>query len=266
MKRKTRALLAKQTLTIAETGTYTVASGSMSLGPDILEAVRNTVEYEAGACPALLGPGAYATAISVTEETTLAACRRLADQEVCALNFASAKNPGGGFLGGSQAQEESLARSSALYACLNGRRMYTHHRYGRDAMYTDWAIYSPRVPVWMDDDGELLDPWYPVSFITSPAPNAGVVLRRKPRRRAELVEAFAARIRKVLAIAAHHGHGTLVLGAWGCGVFRNDPAVVAGLFADALHGEFSGVFEEVVFAVFDTSKDERFRGPFAARL
>jgi len=31
-------------------------------------------------------------------------------------------------------------------------------------------------------------------------------------------------------LAAAHGYTRLVLGAWGCGVFRNDPEVVAAAF------------------------------------
>ncbi|HVT71393.1 MAG TPA: TIGR02452 family protein [Trebonia sp.] len=51
-------------------------------------------------------------------------------------------------------------------------------------------------------------------------------------------------------MAAAHGHRTLVLGAWGCGVFRNDPAVVATAFAGHLD-RTRGRFDRVVFAVYD---------------
>src|SRR5207253_843688 len=100
-------------------------------------------------------------------ETTLASARRLvaAGQRPAALNFASAKHPGGGFLNGALAQEESLARSSALYACLVGNPMYTFHQAQSDALYTDYAIYSPDVPVFRGDDGALLPEPYLCSFI-----------------------------------------------------------------------------------------------------
>jgi uncharacterized protein (TIGR02452 family) len=70
------------------------------------------------------------------------------------------------------------------------------------------------------------------------------------------------RIAKVLAVAALHDHDTLVLGAWGCGVFRNDSREIAELFKQALSGGFHGVFSQVVFAILDWSNDARFIGPF----
>ena len=73
------------------------------------------------------------------------------------------------------------------------------------------------------------------------------------------------RIAKVLAVMAGHGHDAAVLGAWGCGVFGNDPEVIAGLFAGALRTRFAGVFAKVVFAVLDTTDGETVR-PFAERF
>jgi uncharacterized protein (TIGR02452 family) len=133
----------------------------------------------------------------------------------------------------------------------------------RDALYTSSAIYSPAVPVFRDDDGKLLEEPYLLAFITAPAVNAGVVLGRDRARRAEVTAAMRERVRRVLAVAATHGHDALVLGAWGCGVFQNDPAEIADLFAEALHGPFHGTFATVVFAVLDSSPEQRFIGPFA---
>jgi uncharacterized protein (TIGR02452 family) len=88
------------------------------------------------------------------------------------------------------------------------------------------------------------------------------LLERFPQRRPEIRATMARRIRKVLAVAALYGSDALVLGAWGCGVFRNDPAEIAELFRQALAGEFKGIFARVVFAVVDWSDEERFIGPF----
>jgi uncharacterized protein (TIGR02452 family) len=77
---------------------------------------------------------------------------------------------------------------------------------------------------------------------------------------------MAERVTRILAIAAAHGHRHLVLGAWGCGVFGNDPAHVAGCFARDLDGPFAGAFEEIVFAVVDWSEERRFIRPFAERF
>src|SRR5205814_6023280 len=113
----------------------------------------------------------FATSFQVVNRTTLDAARRLLDldpgADVLCLTFASAKHPGGGFLGGARAQEESLARTSGLYACINGNPMYAFHQAHSDAMYTDYAIYSPDVPVFRNDEGQLLDQPYLCSFITS---------------------------------------------------------------------------------------------------
>ncbi|MEV6118048.1 TIGR02452 family protein [Streptomyces sp. NPDC052109] len=194
------------------------------------------------------------TVFEVTGESSLEAARRLADMPVAVLNFASARNPGGGYLNGAQAQEEALCRASALYACLlTARAFYDHHRAHRDPFYTDRVIHSPAVPVFRDDRGGLLAEPYRAGFLTAAAPNAGVVRRTEPERAAALPGALAVRAERVLETAAVHGYRRLVLGAWGCGVFQNDPAQVAGAFRLLLGpgGRFAGAFEHVAFGVLD---------------
>jgi len=93
--------------------------------------------------------------------------------------------------------------------------MYDFHKARSDAMYSDYAIYSPDVPVFRDDEGMLLHTPYLCSFITSPAANAKVVLERDRRRRGEIRDAMDRRIRKVLTIAATHRHEALVPGCVG---------------------------------------------------
>jgi uncharacterized protein (TIGR02452 family) len=141
--------------------------------------------------------------------------------------------------------------------------MYTHHAGESGGFYTNYAVYSPDVPVLRDDEGDLLDPYYLCSFITAPAVNAGAV---RDRSRHTIRAEMARRVRKVLTIAAGHGHDAVVLGAWGCGVFKNDPDDVAELFRESLGGEFHGAFARVVFAVLDWSEDQHFIGPFRSRL
>ncbi|WP_308017339.1 TIGR02452 family protein, partial [Streptomyces griseus] len=69
-------------------------------------------------------------------------------------SFASARNPGGGYLNGAQAQEEALGRAAALHATLlRAPEYYAHHRAERGAFYTDRVIHSPGVPVFRDDRG-----------------------------------------------------------------------------------------------------------------
>jgi uncharacterized protein (TIGR02452 family) len=173
------------------------------------------------------------------------------------LNFASAKNPGGGFLNGSQAQEEALARASGLYPCLlTAREYYERNRANRSAVYLDLAIFSPQVPFFRDDSGVLLEKPILASVITAPAPNAGAVEQNEPKNVGEIELALKRRTELVLGIAVAHEVKRLVLGAWGCGVFRNDPAIVAKTFSEFLKppGQFAGAFAEVVFAVYDRSE------------
>ncbi|MEV4676991.1 MULTISPECIES: TIGR02452 family protein [Actinomadura] len=261
MSRHPRRMTAQETVAILERGDYTAPSGrKISIADGLSRAVEGTVLYRPDELDALLGrlPGAgfTETRIEVTGETTLAAARRLCggDADPLALNFASAKNPGGGFLNGAHAQEEGLARSSGLYrSLLSAREFYDFHREQRDLLYSDHMIYSPGVPVFRDDAGRLLDEPYGIAFVTSPAPNRGAI--RDGAAAARIPAVLRLRARKVLALALARGHARLVLGAWGCGVFRNDPAEVAEAFAGPLRpgGEFAGRFEHVVFAVWDTA-------------
>jgi uncharacterized protein (TIGR02452 family) len=265
LNRQRAAQLGQQAVLISRTGTYASPSGrTIDLRRDLEAAVAGTVAYPPNTRLPDPTPGNRVTRFEVTNVTTLAAGLRLAGEasRACALNFASAKHPGGGFLGGSRAQEESLARSSALYACIEGSPMYAYHQRSGDPMYSHYALYSPDVPVFRDDDGQLLErPWL-CSFITCPAVNAKVTLGRDPHAGPAIREAMRERVHRVLAIAAAHGHENLVLGAWGCGVFGNDPAEIATLFREAFDDNFRGVFDRVVFAVLDSSGDGRVLAPF----
>ncbi len=265
MKRSTAAELGCETVRILEAGRYTNSTGeAVEIADAVARSIEGTCSYPPDAALPRISLGDKQTRIEVVNESTLAGAWRLVREghRPVALNFASARHPGGGFLGGARAQEESLARSSGLYACINGNPMYAFHQACSDALYTDYAIYSPDVPVFRDDDGKFLDQPYLCSFITSPAPNAKVVLERDQRRHAEIHSALDRRIRKVLAIAATYGHESLVLGAWGCGVFGNDSQEVAELFQQALSYHYRGIFTKVIFAVLDWSEERRFIGPF----
>lgn len=278
MNRLQRIAAAQETLNIIERGFYTNAIGeTVRLEVAIQNAIRESLLLKPGDFPALLPqrdtflPQRMRTRFSVSNETTLQAAARLAAQtdKVFCLNFASAKNPGGGFLTGAQAQEESLARSSALYPCIaQMQAMYQTNRAARGCLYTDHMIYSPAVPVFRDDNGALLDSFYTVSFLTAPAVNAGVVMRQEKQNIPQIEPVMLARLEKILSVALVKGYRRLVLGAWGCGVFQNDPAAVAGWFHKHLmeNPVFKGVFEEVVFAVLDHSADQRIIRPFMTQF
>jgi uncharacterized protein (TIGR02452 family) len=203
-------------------------------------------------------PAFELTEVEIANETTLQAGWDLVNRgfRPLALNFANGLHPGGGFLSGSLAQEETLCRSSALYATLKDDPMYAHHlrQGGSDA--SDWMILSPQVPVFRQDDGtELEVPWR-LDFITSAAPVAPYVGR------ARAAALLAQRIRRLLEIAQAFHYTELVLGAWGCGAFGNDPQETAQAFHQALSGPFSGAFRHIRFAITDWSPKRRFLQPF----
>ncbi|WP_280693999.1 TIGR02452 family protein [Kitasatospora sp. GAS204B] len=270
--------LAKENEEIAERGAYLGPHGAMvAIGPALAVARAGTVSYppegpgEPPAGAGALSTGAGAPVIEVTAEGSLEAAARLARESgaepagrVGVLNFASARNPGGGYLRGARAQEEDLCRTALLYQCLLAAPdYYAAHRDSTDLRYSHRVIFSPDVPVIRDERGQFLAHPYPVSFLTSAAPNAGQLALRGQG--GDLRELLAQRAARVLAVAARHGVRQLVLGAWGCGVFRNDPAQVADGFAVAL-ASYGAAFERVVFAVWDRSRVSANRAAFEARF
>ncbi|PZG04859.1 TIGR02452 family protein [Nonomuraea aridisoli] len=257
---------------IAATGAYTTPEGvEVVVGPALEAALAGTVSHAPGdpVEPPAPRPGVRTT-FEVTPEGSLQAARRLhldGAGHIAVLNFASARNPGGGYLGGAKAQEEDLCRHSLLYFCLlRAPDYYAAHRASPDLLYSHRVIWSPGVPVHRGNGGGLVADPFPVSFLTSPAPNAGEVLRRDPGRREEIRRALHERAGRVLGVAARHGARRLVLGAWGCGVFRNDPREVAAAFHEHLTGAYATAFDQVVFAVWDRAKESANRAAFTERV
>lgn len=266
MNRSARMALARETVELVERGYYEVAGvrvdisaavtachrGTKCFSPDELRSLRDRVLCNP--------PERFDTQIDVVNETTLAGLARLHDsspEPVAVLNFASAKNPGGGFLNGSQAQEESLARSSALHSSLSTVfHFYESHRNSHSCLYSDSMILSPDCPVFRDDTGGLLPTPRAAAFITSPAPNYGATADNHPSELAIVPQILNTRSELVLALAAAHGYSQLILGAWGCGVFRNDPNVVATAFVSHLSDRWAGRFRRVRFSVRDSSPSQ----------
>lgn len=262
--RKSAAKLGVSAVRVARDGFYLSGSGGKV---DWSRKVATAVAAKQSIRPEdpLPNPGQVMfpeTRIQVTNETTLGAARRLVEggMKPLAMNFANGVSPGGGFMGGARAQEEVLCRSSALFETLVGDPMYEAHRKRPLPDSTDWAIYSPDVPVFRADDGTALEnPWL-LSFITCAAPYAPAIGQPLSG------DLFRQRIHRVLAIAAAYGHASLVLGAWGCGAFENDPDRTARDFRQALENEFRGAFSDVVFAITDWSPERKYLGPFQDAL
>jgi uncharacterized protein (TIGR02452 family) len=272
-----RAKIAKETVEILDAGYYKSQTDKLiHLGEPLNYAKANSIHYKPEMFDEVFALrdrikqiDKQSTEFEIVNETTLSAARRLIQklglENVSCLNFASAKNPGGGFLKGSQSQEESLARATGLYPCIaQMREMYLANKRYRSCLYTDNMIYSPEVAVFRDDNDDLLETPYSVSIITAPAVNAGIVRRNEKRNIPQIESVMINRIEKILSLAVIHNHNTVILGAWGCGVFRNNPFDVARYFGKHLikPGIFSSVFEKVVFAVLDNSRCKTIIQPF----
>ena len=275
--------IAKQTLEISQTGQLPCTDGSLiDFSDEQRYAEQHTELFRPDDLQALLKPDSSTSTpnstntnlpkIEVTTESTQQAAYRLAVEDkiddVVLLNFASARNAGGGFINGAKAQEEDLCRCSGLYLCqLTQPDFYEINRKQSSLLYTDHIIYSPKVPFFRLNIRELLPNYFLASVITAPAPNAGQHLRRHPDDWTSIEQTLQQRAGYVLAVAKEREHKTLILGAWGCGVFRNDPKMVAEVFADWLaQPQFANAFDRVVFAIYGRSKNQTTYQAFASQF
>lgn len=272
--------IAQETLKILEAGAYTSPSGQpRSIAAAQAHARAHTLLYTPAQGAALLGephtptPVGYPASLNIqvlamrTQEAALQLAQA-GHQDILVLNFASARNPGGGFTNGAKAQEEDLCRCSGLYLCQLEQMDYYHaNRDQASMLYTDHVIYSPDVPWFRARSRELLEEPFLASVITAPAPNAGQARRRSALVEPQLQETLARRAGIVLAIARAHKRRTLVLGAWGCGVFDNAPAQVAEVFDQWLQdARFADAFDRVVFAIYARDKHDKNLSAFERRF
>jgi uncharacterized protein (TIGR02452 family) len=273
--------VAAENQAIVDAGRYKTADGTeeeIDVASVLAAAVAGTRSYgpsELTKPQAAEDRDRVGTTIEVTGEDTITAARRLvaaSGGRVAVLNFASARHPGGGYLTGAKAQEEDLCRKTLLFPCLlTAPDYYAAHQKARDPFYSHRLIYSPGVPVIRDDHNRLTAAVVTIDVITCAAPNAGVIERYRP----ELVDRIPGQLTErcgvVLEAAARHGARRLVLGAWGCGVFHNDPRQVAAAFSAhlAAGGAYRDVFEHITFAVLDRSAQQHnlraFRDTFRGR-
>jgi uncharacterized protein (TIGR02452 family) len=262
--RKENALRAEETLAILKKGRYSLQNGEERiLYHELKEAIRSSILIRSFESQSLIDEikkkpfqRVKKRVFTVANEPTLSAAKRLSSHHtrVMVLNLASAKHPGGGFLKGSMAQEESLAVSSGLYVTLTKHlTMYEENKKRKGGVYSDNCIYSPRVSVFRDENGDLLEDPYTVSFLTMPAVNARIVKSHEVIR-----ETMKRRIEKIAAISLYYGYDHLLLGAFGCGVFQNQPYPIATSFKTLLKETpwYQEAFKTIHFAVLDTTKDQ----------
>ncbi|PNV64015.1 TIGR02452 family protein [Clostridium sp. chh4-2] len=261
-----RKATAKETLRIMEQGYYEYQGEKISIMEDHRASVKKSILITPEEGENLLkkyksGERKRKGVLYMTVEnnSTVDAVIELVEEgknSIGVLNFASAKNPGGGFLNGAMAQEESLAASSGLYKTLTvHEEYYRANRNFGSVMYTDHGIYSPNVVFFRDGGFNLLKEPVKASVLTLPAVNMGQVLQ-KGEDQQEAKRIMKRRMAIALAVFAEQGDRNLVLGAYGCGVFRNDPKEVALWWKELLEGGFDGYFERILFAVLDRSKTQ----------
>ncbi len=265
--------VAHDTLRILADGGYTAPSGRwVDIVPALSQASGDTITLAPDEpLTTFMGwprntPAGGPTRTWVANVPTLVAARAFAERSKrpCVLNFANGTTPGGGFLIGARAQEESLCLASTLYFAIKDDEMYEFHRGTDPGSSSAHLIVSPTT-VFRDESQNLIDTPWEMDVITCAAPicdRHGRYGRITPVQGAELMRE---RIERVLDVAAAMGATHLVLGAWGCGAFQNDPHLIAPIFGDALEAR-AHLFDEVVFAISDRSPERRFLSAFAARL
>ncbi|MGN0537761.1 MAG: TIGR02452 family protein [Acutalibacteraceae bacterium] len=195
----------------------------------------------------------FNTEFKVYERDTVSAALACPLPEKCAvLNFASAKHPGGGFITGANAQEESLCRSSSLYASIGSKDAEDMYIYNttvhKSRFYSDYMLFSPNVAFFRRFNGSLTSKYAVVSVITAPAVNCRIA---DPVKNADKIrKIMQARIRKIFDIAILNDKTYLILGAWGCGVFGHKTEDIANDFRLVLSEEkYKNAFEVVEFSV-----------------
>lgn len=192
----------------------------------------------------------YDTKVSVYNNDVIicakAAVSNNKGSRVCVLNFASPSHPGGGFLKGAIAQEECICRASGLYPCLSQNICKGWYLTKKgSAELPNSFIYVKDCPFIVNGKSYIVD------VLTMAAPN----IRDKYINYDGVLKECQRTAYKVPAV---FGADIVLLGAWGCGVFGNDPVTVACNWKE-MSAEYPGVYHEVVHPVLDKRMYKTFR-------
>ena len=199
----------------------------------------------------------YDTNIKVVQATSVEAIFDVEDKDnICVLNFASYKNPGGMYIDGSVAQEECLCHYSTLYPVLSNNQFmndfYLPNRKNLNrALYHSRLIYSPDIVFYPETKQDkpfrrLCD------VITCAAPNKKAAQQYQKVSNEEVEQVMKDRIMHILYAASEMDVKTLILGAFGCGVFGNDNVITAKIFNDCINKNYVDTFKTIIFAIPDT--------------
>ncbi len=172
---------------------------------------------------------------------------------VLVLNLASAIRPGGATRDGANGQEEDICRKSSLFLSLESEaasRYYTYNHQLNTRLGSDGVMISPNVAVFRNGENKLLETPFSIAILTCAAPMVRLGFEGKTEE--EYQKMLTGRIEGMLRCARAMGYRNLILGAFGCGVFGNDAAVVSDAFAQVLTGPIGNDFEHIDFAVLCT--------------
>lgn len=247
---------------------------------------KNVKFYGADDYPEISRSGYKKGEITISKSRTFQAVMNLHSEfpskKIAVLNFASATHPGGGVLHGAKAQEESLCRCSTLYPTLNTpdnwRDYYNVNRENGSPLHSDACIYSPGITIFKSDERypEVMDrkDWVTADVITCAAPNlyykpyswnnpeTGKLMNMDYE---ELLMLHMKRARHILTVAVVNNVDILILGAFGCGAFRNDPDTVAKAYKNVIE-EYRNYFDRIEFAIFCRDYENRNYSAFRKAL
>lgn len=255
----------QDTLDVCERGYYEHESGRVYLKldidhmliaevyePRVLDDMRNCRGFDHSG---LEGRCSYSVANTDSFTLARAVAEENPDDEVLVLNLANSTHIGGGVRHGAKAQEEDLCRQSTLLLALEGEASSWYYEYNR-SLHTrkgsDAVIIIPEVEIFKDADYNYLDHTTVVSVITCAAPILDLGINYDKGKYRKMMYH---RIEGILVAAAVNGYKRLVLGAFGCGAFNNDAAIVSDIFYDViknfrLDGEnVDALFKSIDFAI-----------------
>lgn len=239
------------------------------LSDSVARAKKNTEVIYEDDYPSFDKDNTFDTVVTVSGDRSFQAAMRLSSEnpgsKIAVMNFANAFHAGGGVVKGASAQEECLCRTSTLYPLIYRKSLYnSFYKYHKDKntpKASDSLIYTEGVVICKTDEDlpKRMDKkdWVTVDVITIAAPDLrkssnvyfGLVNGGGNMNDAELFGYHVKRAIHMFTVAASKGADVLVLGAFGCGAFQNNPEVVARAYKIAIQ-EFPKVFKKIEFAVY----------------
>lgn len=253
----------RNTVAIADQGFYVTEDGTRVTIQGDEEMIRGTRFYSEELPHAKKRDIPFDTVIDVQNIDCLQCAKDMIAEgyDPAVLNMASRRNPGGGVITGAGAQEETLFRRTNLfrslyqfasYAGMYGLRK-SRHQYPLDRNFG--GVYTPGATLFREGESKgyrLMDTPVRMSFIAVAGINRPELTPDGKEIEPYLVPGMKNKIRTILRIGLDRGHDSLVLGALGCGAFRNPPRHVARLFHEVLdEDEFRGQYAKIVFAILE---------------